>query len=39
MLLGRFLVGLGMGVGPSVASLYVTEVCVIQLSGTLEIGY
>ncbi|MCL7035599.1 hypothetical protein MKW94_011496, partial [Papaver nudicaule] len=25
MLLGRFLVGLGMGVGPSVASLYVTE--------------
>ncbi|KAI3877918.1 hypothetical protein MKX03_002440 [Papaver bracteatum] len=27
MLLGRFLVGTGIGVGPSVASLYVTEIC------------
>lgn len=26
MLIGRFLVGTGMGVGPPVASLYVTEV-------------
>lgn len=26
MLLGRFLVGTGLGVGPPVASLYVTEV-------------
>lgn len=27
MLLGRLVVGLGMGLGPPVASLYVTEVC------------
>jgi MFS family permease len=27
MLLGRFLVGTGMGLGPPVASLYITEVC------------
>lgn len=26
MLFGRFLVGIGMGIGPPVASLYVTEV-------------
>jgi hypothetical protein len=26
MLLGRFLVGIGMGIGPSVTALYVTEV-------------
>ena len=26
MLLGRFLVGVGLGIGPSVASLYITEV-------------
>jgi len=29
MLLGRFLVGTGMGLGPSVAALYVAEVCEI----------
>lgn len=27
MLLGRFLVGTGMGIGPTVTALYVTEVC------------
>ncbi|KAI3939705.1 hypothetical protein MKX01_029867 [Papaver californicum] len=34
MLLGRFLVGTGMGVGPSVASLYVTEVSPSFVRGT-----
>lgn len=29
MLLGRFLVGIGMGIGPSVTALYVTEVLVV----------
>ncbi|KAF5181158.1 Major facilitator superfamily protein [Thalictrum thalictroides] len=34
MLLGRFLVGTGMGLGPSVASLYVTEVSPSYVRGT-----
>lgn len=34
MLLGRFLVGIGMGVGPPVASLYVTEVSPASVRGT-----
>lgn len=34
MLLGRFLVGTGMGVGPPVASLYVTEVSPAFVRGT-----
>ncbi|KAK4791772.1 hypothetical protein SAY86_032185 [Trapa natans] len=34
MLLGRFLVGIGMGVGPPVASLYVTEVSPAYVRGT-----
>lgn len=34
MLLGRFLVGTGMGLGPSVASLYVTEVSPSFVRGT-----
>ncbi|KAG1335074.1 putative plastidic glucose transporter 3 [Cocos nucifera] len=34
MLLGRFLVGTGMGVGPPVASLYVTEVSPPSVRGT-----
>ncbi|KAI3853804.1 hypothetical protein MKX03_020148, partial [Papaver bracteatum] len=34
MLFGRFLVGTGMGVGPSVASLYVTEVSPSFVRGT-----
>ncbi|KAF6174674.1 hypothetical protein GIB67_008729 [Kingdonia uniflora] len=34
MLLGRFLVGSGMGLGPSVASLYVTEVSPSFVRGT-----
>lgn len=34
MLLGRFLVGIGMGVGPPVASLYVTEVSPPSVRGT-----
>ncbi|GLT51722.1 hypothetical protein SLA2020_251140 [Shorea laevis] len=34
MLLGRFLVGTGMGVGPPVASLYVTEVSPASVRGT-----
>ncbi|XP_072960037.1 probable plastidic glucose transporter 2 isoform X1 [Typha angustifolia] len=34
MLLGRFLVGTGMGIGPPVASLYVTEVSPSYLRGT-----
>lgn len=34
MLLGRFLVGTGMGVGPPVASLYVTEVSPPAVRGT-----
>lgn len=31
MLLGRLLVGAGMGLGPPVVSLYVTEVCKLLL--------
>ena len=31
MLLGRFFVGIGMGIGPSVTALYVTEVLVPAL--------
>lgn len=34
MLLGRFFVGIGMGIGPSVASLYVTEVSPAFVRGT-----
>ncbi|XP_027069991.2 probable plastidic glucose transporter 2 [Coffea eugenioides] len=34
MLLGRFLVGIGLGVGPPVASLYVTEVSPAHVRGT-----
>ncbi|KAJ0030109.1 hypothetical protein Pint_13207 [Pistacia integerrima] len=34
MLLGRFLVGIGMGIGPPVASLYVTEVSPSYVRGT-----
>ncbi|KAL3825163.1 hypothetical protein ACJIZ3_021192 [Penstemon smallii] len=34
MLLGRFLVGTGLGVGPPVASLYVTEVSPAHVRGT-----
>eukprot|EP00268_Persea_americana_P061310 TRINITY_DN7733_c0_g3_i1.p1 TRINITY_DN7733_c0_g3~~TRINITY_DN7733_c0_g3_i1.p1 ORF type:complete len:494 (-),score=94.64 TRINITY_DN7733_c0_g3_i1:417-1898(-) len=34
MLLGRFLVGTGMGLGPAVASLYVTEVSPAFVRGT-----
>lgn len=34
MLLGRFLVGTGMGIGPPVASLYVTEVSPSSVRGT-----
>ncbi|CAL9134327.1 unnamed protein product [Musa textilis] len=34
MLLGRFLVGTGMGLGPAVASLYVTEVSPSSVRGT-----
>lgn len=34
MLLGRFLVGLGMGLGPPVAALYVTEVSPAFVRGT-----
>ncbi|KAL6974422.1 hypothetical protein U1Q18_028605 [Sarracenia purpurea var. burkii] len=34
MLLGRFLVGIGLGVGPPVASLYVTEVSPAFVRGT-----
>ncbi|XP_031473737.1 probable plastidic glucose transporter 2 [Nymphaea colorata] len=34
MLLGRFLVGIGMGLGPAVASLYVTEVSPSSVRGT-----
>ncbi|XP_010915854.1 probable plastidic glucose transporter 2 [Elaeis guineensis] len=34
MLLGRFLVGTGMGIGPPVASLYVTEVSPPSVRGT-----
>ncbi|KAL5768816.1 hypothetical protein ACOSP7_015360 [Xanthoceras sorbifolium] len=34
MLLGRFLVGTGMGLGPPVASLYVTEVSPSSVRGT-----
>lgn len=34
MLLGRFIVGLGMGLGPPVASLYVTEVSPSFVRGT-----
>jgi MFS family permease len=30
MLFGRFLVGIGMGLGPPVASLYITEVCIVS---------
>jgi len=30
MLLGRLLVGVGMGIGPPVASLYVVEVCILN---------
>jgi len=32
MLLGRLFVGIGLGLGPPVASLYVTEVCSIFVS-------
>ncbi|KAL0315651.1 UNVERIFIED_CONTAM: putative plastidic glucose transporter 2 [Sesamum radiatum] len=39
MLLGRFLVGTGLGVGPPVASLYVTEIATcLGLMGALAIG-
>ncbi|XP_010536000.1 PREDICTED: probable plastidic glucose transporter 2 [Tarenaya hassleriana] len=34
MLLGRFLVGIGMGIGPPVAALYVTEVSPASVRGT-----
>ncbi|CAI9100361.1 OLC1v1037341C1 [Oldenlandia corymbosa var. corymbosa] len=34
MLVGRFLVGTGLGVGPAVASLYVTEVSPAHVRGT-----
>jgi MFS family permease len=34
MLLGRFLVGIGMGIGPSVTALYVTEVSPAYVRGT-----
>ncbi|KAJ9548717.1 hypothetical protein OSB04_021260 [Centaurea solstitialis] len=34
MLLGRFLVGIGLGIGPSVASLYITEVSPPSVRGT-----
>ncbi|XP_051149112.1 probable plastidic glucose transporter 2 isoform X2 [Andrographis paniculata] len=34
MLLGRFLVGTGLGVGPSVASLYVAEISPAHVRGT-----
>ncbi|CAO2045414.1 unnamed protein product [Urochloa humidicola] len=34
MLLGRFLVGTGMGLGPAVASLYITEVSPPSVRGT-----
>ncbi|KAM7509535.1 hypothetical protein LguiA_019988 [Lonicera macranthoides] len=34
MLVGRFLVGIGLGVGPPVASLYVTEVSPAYVRGT-----
>lgn len=34
MLLGRFLVGTGMGLGPPVAALYVTEVSPAFVRGT-----
>ncbi|KAG8376041.1 hypothetical protein BUALT_Bualt09G0022400 [Buddleja alternifolia] len=34
MLLGRFLVGTGLGVGPPVASLYVTEISPAHVRGT-----
>jgi len=38
MLLGRFLVGTGMGLGPPVAALYVTEVyqCTPNIELTLQ---
>ncbi|KVI01261.1 General substrate transporter [Cynara cardunculus var. scolymus] len=34
MLLGRFLVGIGLGIGPPVASLYITEVSPPSVRGT-----
>jgi MFS family permease len=34
MLFGRFLVGIGMGLGPPVASLYITEVSPPSVRGT-----
>ncbi|XP_071723691.1 probable plastidic glucose transporter 2 [Rutidosis leptorrhynchoides] len=34
MLVGRFLVGIGLGIGPSVASLYITEVSPSSVRGT-----
>ncbi|CAN1338375.1 Probable plastidic glucose transporter 2 [Linum perenne] len=34
MLIGRFLVGIGMGLGPVVASLYVTEISPAHVRGT-----
>lgn len=36
MLLGRLFVGIGLGLGPPVASLYVTEVCSIFVSLILD---
>lgn len=30
MLLGRFFVGTGLGLGPPVAALYVAEVCIVD---------
>lgn len=37
MLLGRFLVGIGMGIGPAVAALYVAEVRDMFFLLTIEI--
>lgn len=39
MLAGRFLVGLGLGVGPPVASLYVTEVKLLSALGYDAFNY
>lgn len=36
MLLGRFLVGTGMGLGPPVAALYVTEVYINVVCGSFS---
>lgn len=36
MLLGRLFVGIGLGLGPPVAALYVTEVCSIFVSLILK---